>query len=261
MKKWLNIFFFLAIIAYLIVALGFTTTRDEERVCSNLKINLLDSMDAGFFNKRDVEKILLAPGNEILGYPVKNINTRILEARLMDNPYIKKADLFFNVSGELRADITQRKPIVRIITRSQHTYYLDKEGYILPAHGNFAPFILIANGYFTEGQELQKPVSVFDLAENRSFREWKEVLKLAEYIKSDKFLNAQFVQIYYNGDGDFELIPRVGAHQIILGDVEDLAQKFRKLRVFYEEGLKYKGWNIYEKINLKYKNQIICTKR
>ncbi len=40
----------------------------------------------------------------------------------------------------------------------------------------------------------------------------------------------------------------------------DLAVKFRKLKILYNEGLKYEGWNNYEKINLKYKNQVICTK-
>ena len=261
MKKWLNILFFPAIIAYMIVVLGFVSAWDSETVCSNMKITLLDSADAGFFNKRDIERIILATGVGILGYPVKDINTRELESELMQIPYIKKADLYFNLDGELRADIIQRKPVVRIITRSQHTFYIDKEGYILPTRNNFAPYIMIASGYFSEGQELYKTLKLDDLEDQKKYKEWQEVLQLAGYIKSDKFLNAQFVQIYYNGDGDFELIPRVGAHQIIFGDVTDAEKKFEKLRVFYNDGLRYEGWNKYEKINLKYKNQIICTKR
>jgi cell division protein FtsQ len=82
-----------------------------------------------------------------------------------------------------------------------------------------------------------------------------------KYISEDKFLSSQIVQIYYNGSGDFELIPRVGAHQIIFGDIKDYQLKFMKLKVLYEEGLKYEGWNKYVMINLKYKNQVICTKR
>lgn len=234
---------------------------DSETVCSNMRITLLDSADAGFFNKRDVEKIIMASGVGILGYPVKDINTRELEFELRQKPYIKKADLYFSIDGELRVDIIQRKPVIRVITRSQRSFYIDNEGYILPTRNNFAPYIMIASGYFTEGQELNKTPRIADLENDRKYKEWGDVLKLAGFIKSDKFLNSQFVQIYFNGDGDFELIPRVGAHQIIFGDVLDADKKFEKLRIFYEEGLKYEGWNKYEKINLKYKNQIICTKR
>ena len=261
MKTWINILFSLAVVAYMVVVLGFVSARDSETVCSNMKITLLDSVDAGFFNKRDIERIILASGVGILGYPVKDINTREIESELKLNPYIKKADLYFNVDGELRVNVIQRKPVIRIMTRSQNSFYIDKEGYILPTRNNFAPYIMIASGYFSEGPELYKTLKLDELEDPKKYKEWQEVLQLAGYIKSDKFLSAQFVQIYYNGNGDFELIPRVGAHQIIFGNVVDAEKKFEKLRVFYKEGLRYEGWNKYEKINLKFKNQIICTKR
>ena len=64
-----------------------------------------------------------------------------------------------------------------------------------------------------------------------------------------------------NRNQEFEIIPRVGAHQILLGNAENLELKFRNLKILYEEGLAYEGWNKYEIINLKYNNQVICSKR
>ena len=46
----------------------------------------------------------------------------------------------------------------------------------------------------------------------------------------------------------------------MIGDAEDLDKKLYKLRLFYAEGLNKTGWNEYKVINLKYANQVVCTK-
>jgi cell division protein FtsQ len=86
------------------------------------------------------------------------------------------------------------------------------------------------------------------------------VYKLAEFITNDKFWNSQIEQIYVNNNYEFELIPRVGSHIIELGRAEDLNEKFENLKILYLRGFNNLGWNQYEKISLKYKNQVVCTK-
>ncbi len=61
--------------------------------------------------------------------------------------------------------------------------------------------------------------------------------------------------------GEYELIPRVGAHQILLGSMDQWEKKLRNLELLYEQGLSKYGWNTYQTISLKYTNQVICTKR
>ena len=121
--------------------------------------------------------------------------------------------------------------------------------------------MLIANGYFTEDADLRNAQNLDSLSDRDKYAEWLGALKLASFIDRDRFWSYQVVQVYFDRDQDFELIPRVGAHQIIFGDADDIGTKFRKLRVLYHDGLRFEGWNNYEKINLKYKNQVICTKR
>jgi cell division protein FtsQ len=60
---------------------------------------------------------------------------------------------------------------------------------------------------------------------------------------------------------DIILIPRVGYQQIVFGKPVNVEDKFRKLKLFYEKGISDKGWNNYSYINLKFKNQIVCTKK
>jgi cell division protein FtsQ len=48
----------------------------------------------------------------------------------------------------------------------------------------------------------------------------------------------------------------------VFGDAKDFEEKFEKLKTFYTEGLnKTDGWNKYSTINIKYKNQVVCTKK
>ena len=76
-----------------------------------------------------------------------------------------------------------------------------------------------------------------------------------------QFWNDQVVQIYVNALGEYELIPRVGAHHILLGSMDQWETKLKNLELLYDQGLSRYGWNTYQTINLKYTNQVICTKR
>jgi cell division protein FtsQ len=261
MKKILNISFFFSAVAYLFIAFGFTAERNKAVLCKELKITLADSISSGFYKKVDIEKIILGSDSKVLGYPLFEINTREIESRLRKEPYLLSAEIFYNVEGSLYVRIQQRKPVLRIITYVGNTYYLDKEGYILPERGNFVPHILVANGYFSDDKSLKNISNIKNIIDKKRYSEWYDALELANFINQDEFWNAQIVQLYLNRNQDLELIPRVGAHQIILGSAEDFQEKFKKLKTLYNEGLKYQGWNNYEKINLKYTNQVICTKR
>ena len=84
---------------------------------------------------------------------------------------------------------------------------------------------------------------------------------LIESIESDKFLKAQITGIVFDENNELVVYPRVGGHKIILGEAEDFRNKFEKLKVFYRHGLGKVGWDRYSMINLKYHNQVVCTKR
>ena len=179
----------------------------------------------------------------------------------MKSSYVKKVEIFSTVDGVMTIKIKQRIPVVRVITSDGTTYYIDKDGYILPASRKFSPHILVASGDFNMGNQLKETLCLNEIEDKEYYKPWFDVLTLAKYINKVDFLKAQIVQMYLNSKKVFELIPRVGAHQIILGDASDLENKFFKLEVFYKEGLKKEGWNKYQKIDLRFKNQVICTKR
>ncbi len=179
----------------------------------------------------------------------------------MKSSYVKKVEIYSTVNGVITIKIRQRIPVVRVITSGGVTWYIDKDGYILPASRKFVPHILVASGDFNMGNQLRETLCLNEVKDKDFYKAWFDVLNVANYIDNVDFLKAQIVQIYLNSNKIIELIPRVGAHQIILGDASDLENKFFKLEVFYKEGLKKEGWNKYQKIDLRFNNQVICTKR
>jgi len=88
-----------------------------------------------------------------------------------------------------------------------------------------------------------------------------DIYEVAQLLEENEFMRAQIVQIYFNKDNEMEMIPRVGNHRILFGDAKDAEIKFKKMTRFYTEVINPKELNLYDTLNIKYINQIICSKR
>ena len=115
--------------------------------------------------------------------------------------------------------------------------------------------------------------------EKKSYQSHRFLSKLAnfvEFIARDRFWGAQTVQINVVGRGggeagsgggrdwtepQLEIVPRAGNHTILLGELDGTeTRRLENLRLFYSKALWYEGWDEYRYINIKYGNQIVCTK-
>jgi cell division protein FtsQ len=127
-------------------------------------------------------------------------------------------------------------------------------------------------------------VSLATLATNKATLREKEkksqqshhfLTKLVNFVRSvesDDFWSAQVVQINVLGSSaesgggawkepQLELVPRAGNHIVLLGPLDgDELEKLNKLKTFYLGGLWHEGWSEYRYINIKYKDQVVCTK-
>jgi cell division protein FtsQ len=88
-----------------------------------------------------------------------------------------------------------------------------------------------------------------------------DLFTLAKFIENDNFFNSFIEQIFINENSEIELIPKIGKFTILLGNIDDLEEKFDNLKAFIQIGLSREGWNKYETINIKYKNQVVCKKK
>ena len=259
MKLFLNILFWLAVIAYYFISLGFVIDRRNEQVCTALKISITDSARSRFITVNDIHQMVENKNHKIVGLLFDSIDIRKIEQLLCEQSPIRKAVIYKTIDGTLHINVTQRTPVVRVINRSGESFYLDELGDLLKHSNNYCAHVLVANGYINLRSE-QKNYNVLTSEVAPGKRNiMRELYDLANYINADKFWSAQIQQIYVNEDGDFELIPLVGSHRIIFGNFNRPEAKFSKLMSFYKNGLNVKGWNNYDVINLKFEGQIVGT--
>ena len=242
MKKFLNIIYFLCVAA-LLVFLSFTSRKGLGGVqCESIEIQVNAEGDLFFVNAEMVEGLLLEMEDSIVGKTYEDINIYLLEEFVDEHPNIAKAELYLTIDGEFCADVMQRRPLARVFEEEQ-SYYLDEEITVFPLSDKYSARVIQV--YWSELTESRREIL-------------SDVLKL---IDSDDFLKAQITAIEFGENDELAMYPRVGEHKIILGEAQDLVKKFEKLKIFYRQGLEKVGWDRYSHINLKYDNQVVCTKR
>lgn len=263
MSKIKKIAVWLFLVLYMVIILGFVNTRNNKLLCKSIEINIKGFTGDYFIDKDDVLSFIYKENEKILGYPVKSINKARLETILMDNPSIKNTEIYVTLEGRLIIDVEQRIPVLRVINNRNESFYIDEEGVLMPLSEKHSAHVVVANGQIRESYTKRKEKNVLSLTEDAYVNEnsiLKDLYLLAVYINNNEFWNAQIEQIFVNRNNEFELVPRVGAHIIIFGEIDNYRDKFEKLSAMYEKGLRYSDWNKYSTINLKYKDQVVCTK-
>jgi cell division protein FtsQ len=263
MKPWVrNMIVWLLIGLFMLVTLSFASLRSQRVLCSQILVTVTDSMRNQFITAKDIEQHVHTLEKKIMGEPLDQINTRTIEHSLKKMPAIESVEAYVDVEGALHIEVQQRTPIVRIVNEKGESYYLDAKGYIIPLQDSYTPLVLVANGHIVENFEWQRQTTIFGKRqqENQS-RTLQEVYRMALHIHKDAFWSKQIEQVYVNRKGEYELIPRVGAHLILLGEADNFDSQLDQLWAFYQQGLNKVGWNRYEIINLKFRNQIVCTKK
>ena len=261
MKRFLNILFWMAIIVYYFLAMGFVSDRRHELVCTSVKINIVDSALRRFVTAVDILQMVDNRSQKLAGIRFDSIHIPKIAQRLGDFAPIRRANIYKTIGGTIHIDVMQREPVLRVINRYGESFYLDDQGDLLPHFGRYCAHVMVANGYVNLRPE-QKNYNVFATEVTLGKRNvMRELFELAVYINDDRFWKAQIQQIYVNEDGEFELIPLVGAHVIVFGTFDKPDMKFSRLESFYRNGLNIKGWNTYNVINLKYEGQIVATKK
>jgi cell division protein FtsQ len=262
-KKVLQILSWFLIIAGLLVSLGFVQHQQSQLLCSDMKVIIDGGSEHNFIDVNDVRAIIKNSGDSVIGQSVSSIDVGLLETLIENHPSVANAEVYKTINGEINVKVKQRNPLIRIFPVNSDGFYIDDKGYFMPLSSKYSAKVLMASGHIIAGFNTLQGTNINEIIQNDSLAKktlLDDLFILADFISRDKFWSAQIQQVYVDMNKEIELIPRVGNHKIILGDVSELEDKFKRLMVFYRDGLSKTGWNEYEIINLKYKDQIVCTK-
>ncbi|MDR0575832.1 MAG: cell division protein FtsQ [Tannerella sp.] len=242
MKKVLYIIFTTLLAVYMVVSVFFFVGgKRGDLLCEKVEVTIADSLDKHFLKEKNIVAYLKKTNLYPLNKKAGEINTHDIEDALLKNEIIETAEVVQSISGKVKIVISQKMPVLRVFS-SGRSYYVDKSGQTMPSAPGQAIYVPVASG------NIEKSFAVSDL------------YKFALFLQNDDFWNNQIAQIYVRSANDVEIVPRVGNQRIIMGSLDDYEKKLKRLRLFYEQVIPKMGWEKYSVINLKYRNQIVCTK-
>jgi len=249
----------------LLVSMGFVNKEQDAQLCKALDVKVNQDGDLYFIDKLDIAQLLKDRGDSIVGQPKATVNITDIERSLNSHAAISKAEVSMSIDGVVKVDVKQRNPVIRVINADGDSYYLDDEGKLMPLSDKYTMKVVVANGNIIEPYSKYFMHSMADIAKDSTLKATSmldELYAMATYIHADGFWRSQVQQIYINSEKDMEIVPMAGNQKIIFGDTTAMDEKFKKLLTFYREGLNTTGWwDKYSVINLKFKNQIVCTKK
>ena len=180
------------------------------------------------------------------------IDLNYLEEKIKSNKFIKDIEIYNNLNNVVNININQFKPYARLINNIGDDYYIDKNGEIFPVSNKYSERVLLI--FFKNYKNIDKEKNI------NFFQNGNEIFKLINYINRNDFYKKQISQINVLKDGEIIMIPQITKQKIYFGNTDNMEIKFKKLELFYKNILPTKGWNYYESVNLKFKNQIVCKK-
>jgi len=259
MNKIVQISIWIVVAISVLVALGFVNKNQELMVLKKPIINIDYETENRFIDEEDV-LVQIINKNDTTPLLMKDIDVTELEKKINANAAIKSAQIYKTIDGNLVVDVKQRRSIARIFSNNT-SYYIDENGWLMPTSKTYTSRLLVVSGGYFEPYSKRYKYNYAHLNDSLVEKTMlDEIYKISKYIDESEFWKAQIEQVYVNKDLEFELVPKVGNHKIVFGGIDNLKGKFEKLMIFYEKGLKKTGWNEYSTINLKYKNQVVCTK-
>lgn len=264
-KKILNVTLWVLGSSALVFTLGFVSDRQQFVKGKTPQIIINQDDDNSFVDEDDILKFLKDRNDTLVDQPLHEINVYELEKALSAHPSIASADVAVNVNGDVIINVTQRKPIVRIVNAQGESFYIDNKATLMPLADHYTARVLVVNGVIPEQYAQFYNMSIPQIEKDSALSNASvldDIYELAKYMTADTLISDLITQAYINDQREIELYPAVGSQKILFGKAEDIAGKFEKLKIFYTEGMNSSNsWEKYTTINLKYKNQVVCTKK
>jgi cell division protein FtsQ len=244
-------------IAVILVILIVYFLFSKQPVCKQVEILISGEEKDLIIDRENIKTIIFTEYKDLIGRSFNTIDLSKIEYILQAHPSVKNAEVYKKMNGYLVVKLDSRIPIVRVMPVSGNDFYIDREGNLFPVSKIGSSRVMVANGNIRFKYDNSLKTIGKDTTVSKSV---KEIFLIAQNISEDEFMKAQIEQIYRTGKNEYELIPTVGNHIVLLGDIFNYKKKISYLKHFYLHVINKVGWRTYDYISLKYKNQIVCRK-
>lgn len=220
-----------------------------------LTVNIERESDSGFIKGRNI----LADIDGLRhSSNIGTVNLLAIQKRLEANPWIERSTSYIDLDGILNINVTEYDPVMRVFSKEGKSAYLTTNNVCIPTSRLYTPHVLVANGSFTLRSDSTSYALCDTLMEDHALI---EALHIFKAIERNAFMQSCIGQLYRNHKGDFDIVVKDIEAQVILGDTCLIDDKLRRAEIFIKQKTGTAEIKEMKTINLKYKNQVVCTKR
>lgn len=281
MKRGLHIaltaLIWVAIISYLLWAGNLGERKHSEAMVKELRVVVRDSSEIKITRSSEIARMIISAGLNPVGDHIDSVDLKSIADLVSSRDFIRNAKASVDLEGIVTVSLSQREPIMRVITENGYDFYYTADGYIVPSGRHSAHYVPVVTGSFglpfasSFSGNLEDYIAKTEKKSEKSYVFLCKLITFVEYIEDNDFWSSQIVQMnvlpgFITATGDFyepelELIPRAGDHVVLFGHLDDYKPKLNKLLSFYKKALSREGWDKWNYINIKYDNQVVCSNR
>ena len=218
---------------------AFSSFKNDSRPIENVSVQFTGQNNV-FITTEMVNKLLILSQEKPYFLHKDDIDLRELEFLLESNNMIKSAQVYLTVNGVVMAKVEQKIPIARV--ENDEMFYIDDEGFRMPLSTEHSARVPLVYGV-VEDEDLQR------------------VYKLALAAFNDSFLKIYLTEIHQNKNKEISLKLRLLDFEVLVGNIDNLEQKLKNLKAFYQKAKKDNMLDVYKSVNLQFDNQVVCTKK
>lgn len=230
--------------------IAFTERRQSRASIKDITIKMINVNENHFLDEGDIVNLMQLDKENLKGARMDRVNLKEVERKIRLEPFIKSAELYSDLKGNLVVSTELRRPIARIVRNDGPDGYIAEDGTVMPVSDKFTARVILISGSYIH--------HLLTLNNLNASLDGKNLVDLINTIRDNEFWSAQIAQLDIDNKMRITIFPQVGDERIEFGKPQDIDVKFRKLMIFYKEILPRMGWNKYNRVNLEYEGQIVA---
>ena len=236
----------------LFAAIGFSEKRSNVHNINELYVDVNGpSEEVNYVDMDTVVGMLNSQLNgDIFLNGLVDANLKDLEEVIRRNEYISDAQIFVDLKNNVTVKVSQHEMYARIFAEGNRDHYITKERTVVRHSSSYTPRVLILE-FEDKKLKINKQLLNGNVHGQKLF-------ELLEYVHAHEFWKKQVAHIVVKKNWEIEFYGQVSRQKIEFGPLTDFEEKFKKVMILYKKVLPRKGWNTYNRVSVKFKNQIVC---
>ena len=239
MKAWIRLIVFamalsLSVLCFIQAQWGFNNRPYQEMVVA------VYPAETPFITVDTVNKMLIQKIKSSSATLKDGIALIEVEAELCAHNMVADAQVFTTISGKLFAEVYQREPVAKVV--SKEVYYIDLNAEKMPLSPSYTATVPVVSGAISTAQ-------------------YAAIRDAVQLIKRHPLYGETFLGLDEVRDAWFELRLSDQPATIELGELKALERKLNNYSAFMVKATKDKLLDRYEKISLAFEGQVVGTKK